>query len=160
MKSVFTLAILLLFTLTATSQSISKQVVATSGNTLSNATHQLTSTVGEPIIGLKSTTVSINQGFLAGAATNSTFSVQDLVQDQSIKIFPNPVVDWVHFNIPNNRDNVLVIVYDASGKQVAQQPINATKQTLNLSHIASGMYVAQLFFKNTNTRKSFKIIKK
>tara|TARA_R110000868_G_scaffold205702_1_gene454265 strand:- start:482 stop:865 length:384 start_codon:yes stop_codon:yes gene_type:complete len=95
------------FMVSASAQSINKQVIATAGNTTSNATHQLTSTLGEPVIGLKSTTVSINQGFLAGATNNTTLSVEELVDEPTVSIYPNPVTDLVHINITNNTASVV-----------------------------------------------------
>jgi hypothetical protein len=160
MKTLFTITILIFSISTAFTQSINKQIIASSGNTTSNTTHQLTATIGEPIIGLKSNTVSINQGFLAAAIITTTLSVEELITDSSIKIYPNPIVDLVHIDIANNTGSVTATLYSITGKQVAFQKINTTRQTMNLNHLANGMYLMQLYFKETNTIKSFKIIKK
>lgn len=160
MKTLFTIIILLFSINTAFSQSINKQVISSSGNTTSNTTHQLTATIGEPIIGLKSNTVSISQGFLAATKNNATLSVEELIINPSIKIYPNPVVDLVYVDIPNNTKNVTATLYNITGKQVISQKIDTTRQTINLSHLANGMYLVQLHFKETNTIKSFKLIKK
>lgn len=160
MKLFLPTTLFILGMLSATAQSISKQVIATSGNTTMNATHQLTSTIGEPIIGLKGSTVSISQGFLAGTTDATVLSVDELVVNQNVKVYPNPVVDFVHINLANNTEQVTAIIYSITGKQVAFQKFNTPELTLNLSHLANGMYLVQLNFRDTNTTKSFKIIKK
>lgn len=148
------------FMLTAFAQSIDKDVVATAGNTTSNTTHQLTCTVGEPIIGLKSTAVSINQGFLAGISADATLSVDEVTIDQTVKIYPNPVTDLVHISIPNNTENITATIYDITGKKVFTQIMTSETLSLNLDYLQSGTYLMQLHFKDTNTSKSFKILKK
>ncbi|TYB75403.1 T9SS type A sorting domain-containing protein [Bizionia algoritergicola] len=141
-------------------QNIDKQVVASAGNTSSNANYQLTSTIGEPIIGLKGSSVSINQGFLAGATNDATLSVEELVESESVKIYPNPVTDFVNISIPDNNENIRVTIYSATGKQVGNYTMNNALRNLDLSHLSSGMYLVQLDFKDAANSKTFKIIKK
>ena len=148
------------FIVTVSAQNVEKEVAASAGNTTSNTTHQLTCTIGEPIIGFKSTTVSIDQGFLTGTTNGSALSIEDLVTDQTVKIYPNPVVDFVTVSIKNNTEQIAATVYNISGKQVANYNISAAIETLNLSDLASGTYLVQLHFKSTNTIKTFKILKK
>jgi hypothetical protein len=160
MKTIFSIMLAIGFMVSAFAQSIDKEVVATAGNNTSNATHQLTSTVGEPIIGLKSTTVSIDQGFLAGVTGSGTLSIDELTLDQTVKIYPNPITDLVHINIANNTENVTTTIYDIIGKKVAVHTMTSETLTLNLNYLESGTYLMQLHFKDTNTSKSFKIIRK
>lgn len=160
MKTIFTITLAIGLMVSASAQSINKQIIATAGNTTSNATHQITSTIGEPIIGLKSTTVSIDQGFLAGVTDNGTLSVDELTIDQTVKIYPNPITDLVHINIANNTENVTATIYSITGKKVAMHTMTSETLSLNLNYLESGTYMMQLHFKDTNTSKSFKIIKK
>ena len=160
MKTRFTMIFSIGFMLLASAQSIDKQVVATAGNTSSNASHKLTTTIGEPIVGLKSTTVSISQGFLAGAATNETLSIETLIDSPTVKIFPNPVTDSVHISMPNNTEQVTTTIYDITGKLITEQTTNSELQTLNVSAFNKGVYMIQLQFKDSNKIKTFKIIKK
>ncbi|MCX7551564.1 T9SS type A sorting domain-containing protein [Xanthomarina sp. F2636L] len=159
MKTQTTFILLFGFVLGTFAQNIDKQVVASAGSTNSNSNYQLTSTVGEPVIGLKAATVNINQGFLAGVNSNATLTVEELIESKTIKIYPNPVTDIVNISIPDNNENVRVVIYNAIGKQVGKYTINKALQNLNLSHLSGGMYLVQLHFTDTTNSKSFKIIK-
>ena len=159
MKTLFTICLLLCSLLYVQGQSIDKQVIASAGNTQSNTTNQLTSTIGEPIIGLKGSTVTIHQGFLAGAS-NATLSVEELVTSPEVTIYPNPFTDLVNISIPENQGKVTATVYNNAGKQTGVYTMSNSLKTLNLEHLAQGMYLVQLHFTTTNTFKSFKIIKK
>lgn len=159
MKTLLTVLLSTCMMLFATAQSVDKQVIASAGETLSNGTNQITSTIGEPIIGLKGSTVTIHQGFLAGAS-NATLSVEELVASSEVKIYPNPFTDLVNISIPENQGKVTATIYSSAGKQAGIYTINNSLQSLNLEHLAQGMYLVQLHFAETNTFKSFKIIKK
>ena len=159
MKILFTILLSGGFMILTSAQSINRQVIATAGNKQSNASYQLTSTIGEPVIGLKKTTVTIHQGFLTGT-DNTTLSIKELIVNTDVKVYPNPFTDLVNINLKNNLQKVTATVYNITGKQVVQFKINTAMKPVNLTHLANGMYLIQLHFTETNTSKSFKILKK
>ncbi|OBX23682.1 T9SS type A sorting domain-containing protein [Bizionia sp. APA-3] len=87
-------------------------------------------------------------------------SVEELVESESVKIYPNPVTDFVNISIPDNNENIRVTIYSATGKQVGNYTMNNALRNLDLSHLSSGMYLVQLDFKDAANSKTFKIIKK
>ena len=144
------------------SQSISKQVIASAGESITEGITQLTTTIGEPIIGpITNGAQTISQGFLA-AVPQSTLSVDELLADSNlISIYPNPVINRVTIDIGTNVENPLQIqLYNITGQQVFNNTITQQKNTLNLSTLSSGTYIMQMTDSKTNTSKSFKIIKK
>ena len=141
------------------SQAIERQIVASVGETISNTSYTLISSIGEPIIGIKGSTAIINQGFLAGLAPVTTLSITENTVNTNIKLFPNPVKKLLQISIANNQEEVKVIIYNATGQQVLTQKLTSALQTINMTALAKGMYMARLFFKNSNTSKIFKIIK-
>ena len=54
--------------------------------------------------------------------------------------------------------SVVATIYNVTGQQVVSHKISTENQTLNISHLVSGMYLVQLYFKDTNISKSFKKI--
>lgn len=160
MKTLLTLILFICGLLFANAQSIDKQVVASAGETNSNANTTINSTIGEPIVGLKGSSATINQGFLAGIANNSALSTDTFEANPNVKLYPNPFTDRINISILQSQGNVNATIYNTTGKKVAQQTINATLQNISLGHLTAGMYVVQLHFTETNTHKSFKIIKK
>ncbi len=139
-------------------QTVQKQVIASGGNTLSNTTTTLTATIGEPIIGNRGATVTIGQGFLAGIATNSTLSITDVLQEE-VKLYPNPVQDFLTISLSEFEQPLEVFLYSATGQKVATYNLKDELFTIPMGALSKGLYLIQLHFKESNTIKTFKIIK-
>jgi sugar lactone lactonase YvrE len=73
----------------------------------------------------------------------------------AIFAFPNPTVGIVYLM---NAANSNAAVYDVLGKQVLQQPITTNKQTMDLSALASGVYLLQVTSDN-GVQKMMKVVK-
>jgi hypothetical protein len=145
------------------SQTISKQVLGTSGESLSNETHILNFTVGEPIVGMVQNGVAVHQGFWSELFSDGTLSVSTLTNEDAISIFPNPVVNYINFYFKQTvSTNYNVKLFDINGKQVLDATLQSQSQNvpLDISQLSDGMYVLTIESKETNYLKSFKIIKK
>ena len=94
------------------------------------------------------------------SVTSSTLAVEQHAFTETITMYPNPVTEFLEINFGKHSSTVATKIYDLNGKQLVSQQTKNSKQTLNLSHLANGMYVVQFHFTNSNTIKSFKIIKK
>ncbi|NCF42869.1 MAG: T9SS type A sorting domain-containing protein [Bacteroidetes bacterium] len=78
-----------------------------------------------------------------GAQANFTLSSADYFQKE-FKIYPNPTVDELNFEFPDNVQSANVQVYNILGKQIMQTQLKRTVPKLNTSSWASGMYVVQI----------------
>lgn len=78
-----------------------------------------------------------------GAQANFTLSSADYFQKE-FKIYPNPTVDELNFEFPDNVQSANVQVYNILGKQITQTQLKRTVPKLNTSSWASGMYVVQI----------------
>lgn len=58
--------------------------------------------------------------------------------------FPNPATNKLHLEIPNLTHPQQAEIYDASGKLVFTQTINAKTTTLDISHLQSGSYILKI----------------
>jgi len=82
--------------------------------------------------------------------------VNEIIFTDGVKIFPNPVSDFVTLLFHNNR-NMKIILYDILGKEIFANYIsNKNSVNINLSSFHSGTY----FLKILNADSNYPIIKK
>lgn len=91
---------------------------------------------------------------LYGRPEFETLSVRNLTLE-NFKLYPNPVTDILNLSLPNETLEHVKII-DATGKMVLEKTNHLEK--LNVSHLASGMYLVQI--KTSVGSISKKIIKK
>ena len=152
------LVLTLTFSSLSFSQSISKQVVGTSGKTQSNGNLKLSYTVGEPVIGLM--TAGGNQlgnGYYP-AMDLQALSVEDNVLDVQLKVYPNPTSQSLYVSHPDMSSFGITIV-DLNGKQLYQGTINK-EEPLDVSNYIQGMYLVTVENAAANKKNTYKIIKK
>lgn len=91
-----------------------------------------------------------------GLALNIGLSLQEEKKSQ-IKIFPNPVGQTLNIKIPNNFEDSILIIYNVLGKVVIKQQFNSSEHTIDVSSLASGLYMLSIQSKDAS--KTFKFIK-
>jgi hypothetical protein len=139
-------------------QSISKQVIGTSGKTLSNSNLKVSYTVGEPIVGLM--TAGGNQlgnGYYP-AMDLQALSIDDATLNVEIKIYPNPTSQSLYVSHPEYNSFSIEIV-DMNGKQIYTGTIEK-EVPLDVSSYTQGMYLITIEYKESNKKNTYKIIKK
>lgn len=140
------------------SQTISKQVIGTTGNTLTNSNLKVSFTVGEPVVGLM--TAGGNQlgnGYYP-ALDLQALSVEDNTMDVELKVYPNPTSQSLYVLHPDISSFGISIV-DLNGKQLYVGTINKD-EPLDVSNYTQGMYLVTIENKETNKKNTYKIIKK
>ena len=162
MKNLISIIFLIMLTFcTVSAQTIDRQVITTAGNTISNDSHILTFTIGEPIVGkIQNNATIINQGFLAAANSDSTLSVDDQLLDTTIKVYPNPVTENLSIDLKDTGGEAKVTIYTMTGQLVKSKKLKAQNNSLNISQLKNGLYLVNLIFTDHKTIKTFKIIKK
>jgi len=144
-------------------QSTAPSVIASSGGYGSGATHQLSWTIGEPIIATQTNTSTIlTQGFhQTNLVVSSIFQRNELVQ---IKAFPNPTTQYITVTIQDNRDkdDLNIQLLDLAGKQLKQQKLltNDSQYELDLENYPSGTYLISIQNSKKQVTNTYKIIKK
>ena len=78
--------------------------------------------------------------------------------DIQFAMYPNPARDVVSFNIPSGIDSAVVSVFTTAGQQVFSSEITPQQNTLDISGVAPGIYIANVM--SGGTKNSFKLIKK
>ncbi len=160
-KSIFKfLSILLLglvcFELQA--QTISKQVIGASGQTLTNANLKLAYSIGEPVVGLMSSgSNQLGNGYYP-ALDLETLSNQDNSLNLQLKVFPNPTTQYLHVTHPN-MTSFKIQIADITGKQMYGGSIKK-EVPLDISSYTQGTYLITIENTTTNKKNTYKIIKK
>ena len=70
-------------------------------------------------------------------------STSDVIQ-KSFEIYPNPTVDELNFEFPDNVQSANVQVYNILGNQITQTQLKRTVPKLDTNAWASGIYVVQI----------------
>ena len=120
-------------------------VASRPSNTGESTDYNFTSFVGSiPIIWAKGSNLSF--GYHSGRGTAIlpfVLSTNDVVQ-KSFEIYPNPTVDELNFEFPDNVQSANVQVYNILGNQITQTQLKRTVPKLDTNAWASGMYVVQI----------------
>ena len=108
-------------------------------------------------------------GTLASGATSGYGQAEDYtiiveeklavsdISKQSIKSYPNPVVDI--YNIESQSKIKNIAIHDITGKQITIKEVNETKSQLDFSSFQSGLYIVTVKLEDGSTTTS-KVVKK
>jgi hypothetical protein len=83
--------------------------------------------------------------------TNDTDYAKDIV------LYPNPFTDQVYIRNSDNFSRGFIIVYDLQGREIMRSDLN--QQSINLQGKKNGLYIFKLFFEDTDTIQTFKMLK-
>ena len=89
---------------------------------------------------------------VTASSVNGTLSVEPVVVDTNIKVYPNPATNYIFINSELNHKSTL---YNMAGQRV----LESNAKQLNVSDLPNGVYLLYLISTN-NTTSTFKIIKK
>jgi hypothetical protein len=147
---------LVLFSLLTTITVSAQEVIATQGDSYSNASTNIDFTIGEVIIDTGTDGMNdLTQGF---HQTNWNFlGVEDFAPNYEAVIFPNPTEGVLNIRT-STFENVMYTLYDAQGKLVMQNILSAEQTTIQVSQLAPGSYSLTLN-NGTQNLKTFKLVK-
>ena len=139
------------------SQTISKQVIGSSGKTLTNSNLKINYSIGEPIVGLM--TVGANQlgnGFHPSLNIQA-LSVEESSLDIQFKVYPHPTSQLLYVSHPE-LDSFLIKISNLNGELIYSSYINK-EEPLDISNYSLGIYLITIENKETNKKNTYKIIK-
>jgi len=153
MKIKFTILLLILCTLTVSSQ----EVIASQGNSYNNASVSIDFTIGEVVIAtLGNTGNTLTQGF---HQTNLTvLAIEDFDINYQARVFPNPTQDLLQVEI-QNFEGLNFKMYDIQGRQLSNEKLNRINTTINTTPYAKGLYLLVILNENNQLLKTYRIIK-
>jgi hypothetical protein len=148
--------VLMLFSLFTTISVAAQEVVATQGDSYSNASGNIDFTIGEVIINTGTDGANyLTQGF---HQTNlNVLGVEAHTSNYEAIIFPNPTEDVLNIRTSKFED-VTYTLYDVQGKLLIQNKLFAEQTPIQLAHLAAGSY--SLVLNNSIQKlKTFRLIK-
>ncbi|WP_299276163.1 T9SS type A sorting domain-containing protein [uncultured Psychroserpens sp.] len=163
MRTQLLMFFLLLISLTTSAQSISKQVIGSTGSLIVNETYSINFTTGESVVGLVQNNATIHQGFWAFLINDETLSVATasaLINE--ITYYPNPVIDQLTINFTNDISGQYYIAfYDILGKKILSRNLdtNVRQHIINMSSLSKGVYLMRISSITNSFNKTTKIIK-
>jgi hypothetical protein len=94
-----------------------------------------------------------------GDALNAllTIGVEEQMLDTNFALYPNPVTTEINISFPKNSENAEFALFNILGERILQTNITTFKSRIDVSGLASGMYIASITSNNKTT--SYKIIK-
>ncbi|MEE4196107.1 MAG: T9SS type A sorting domain-containing protein [Bacteroidales bacterium] len=77
---------------------------------------------------------------------NMTYvGINDLIQVEPLKIYPNPTQGDITIEIPENTENQTTVdIYSLSGAKVFTQKISSDNHRINLSELNNGIYIVRI----------------
>ncbi len=90
---------------------------------------------------------------LEGCYTTSV----DNIETGSLKVYPNPSSDILHFDINNEQPIERITIYDSVGNLVLTASKLLKENNLNVSILVSGFYIGIVHFRD-NSLKTFKLV--
>lgn len=94
-----------------------------------------------------------------GEALNNllTIGIEEQMLDTNFALYPNPVTTEINISFPKNSKNAEFMLFNILGERILQTNISSLKNSVDVSGLSSGMYIASITSNNKTT--SYKIIK-
>lgn len=142
------------------SQTISPEVLATSGEHFAGSEIQLNWTIGEAMI----ETYLIDQLQLSQGFHQSSLNVTSRggnIGELKVKVYPNPVADVLLLEWPKTHQGFDFKLFNASGKLILEESScrTALPESIDFSTLPAGSYFLYLYSRDRQHFNSFQIIK-
>lgn len=126
-------------------QSISQEVIASSGDYFTNPEASLSWTLGEPVVEtFENGNVTLTQGFHQPEIILTAIK-EPKGKDYEINVFPNPAVDIVNIDLELGNEEVIAVqLYNMKGERLINKKFQQRLFQLDLSSLASANYLLSL----------------
>ena len=135
------LLILMFFSVGLSAQSISKQVIAPAGSTISNGNNQLSYTAGEVVIGAMTDedgSFQLGNGYYP-SLNLSVLSIESPTTNLLVKVYPNPTKELIFITHPIS-NSFKVFISDLTGKVLFQKQVGK-QEPINIESYPTGTYL-------------------
>ena len=152
------LLILMFFSVGLSAQSISKQVIAPAGSTISNGNNQLSFTAGEIVVGgmtAEDGSFQLGNGYYPSLDLES-LSIESPTTNLLVKVYPNPTKELIFITHPIS-NSFKVFISDLTGKVLFQKQVGK-QEPINIESYPTGTYLINVTTEDKKTN-SYKIIK-
>ena len=140
------------------SQSLSPQVIASSGNSFSSVSARLEFTIGE--VAISTLTIGSNtftQGFHQSEIHYA--SMENYNTDYVFTLYPNPTEQFVTV-VSTKEEDMQVHLYDVNGRAILVSSVFQQKITIDMQTLSAGSYIIRITKKSGEPLHSYTVIKK
>ena len=131
--------LLLMCSYSVLSQSISPQVINTTGGSVQVEGYYIDFNVGETVIQtVMGSPAIVTQGFLQPADTSGVVATSTIQKSADVTIYPNPTTSFLHIKIDASTDYYCQIYNMAASKTLTKSVYNP--QQINVKDLPSGQY--------------------
>lgn len=154
------LLFLLSFSISINAQTISPEVIATSGDYYTSSSVSLSWTLGEMIVEtFSSSSIILTQGFQQPYYSLVSI-VENTNQELDIEFFPNPVIDFFTIRINSEPDTEVIIeIIDIQGKLLFTTQTHEKLTKIDLSNYSGNIYILSIQNTENEQYSIYKIIK-
>ncbi len=143
---------------TVIAQSVSPNLIATSGTSFNDGTSQLDWTMGEPV----TVTFAVGSDMLTQGFQQPNLlatSINNVETDYSVLVFPNPSIDFIQLQFHNLKQILTIDLFSSDGKLLQSKEVNTVSELqIDMSKYAAGTYL--LSVKDSNSKiKTYQVIK-
>ena len=152
------LFILMFLSAGLSAQSVSKQVIAPLGGTISNGNIQLSYTAGEVVVGSMTAedgSFQLGNGYYP-SLNLETLSIDSPTTNLLVKVYPNPTKELIFITHPSST-SFKVFISDITGKVLLQKEVGK-QEPINIERYPTGTYLINVTTEDKKTN-SYKIIK-
>tara|TARA_R110001606_G_scaffold6617_1_gene29697 strand:+ start:6220 stop:8373 length:2154 start_codon:yes stop_codon:yes gene_type:complete len=89
---------------------------------------------------------------LTASSSNTTLSVESLLEEMKISLYPNPVNSILNIQYQGSLE---AKVFDSLGREI----LSSTTKSINMRQLPAGVYIIQTIDKSINKTNSYKVIK-
>ena len=146
------------FSVGLSAQSISKQVIAPAGSTISNGNNQLSYTAGEVVIGAMTDedgSFQLGNGYYPSLDL-SVLSIESPTTNLLVKVYPNPTKELIFITHPIS-NSFKVFISDLTGKVLLKKEVGK-QEPINIEGYPTGTYLINVTTEDKKTN-TYKIIK-
>ncbi|MEN8858234.1 MAG: T9SS type A sorting domain-containing protein [Flavobacteriaceae bacterium] len=149
---------LILASFEISAQSISKQVLAPLGGSLSNSNIKLSYTAGEIVVGGMTSedgSFQLGNGYYPSLNLN-VLSINTPTTNLLVKVYPNPIKELIFISHPSS-NYFKVFISDLTGKVLLQKEV-VKGEPINIENYSKGIYLVKVTTEDKQTN-TYKIIK-
>jgi len=144
----------------ASAQSVTPQVVATSGGHGIGTDVQLSWTLGEvAVTTLSNGSAIITQGF------HQTYDIATLVEESptgmALSVYPNPATDDINIGLEGRFPQLTVTLHDMAGRLIHTSAVapETGKAQVAVDAITTGTYLLRIFSQTGSVAHTYRIVK-
>ena len=138
-------------------QSVSPELISSSGDYYNNGTNSLSWSIGESMTETYTTgNTKLTQGFQQNFDTSTI--IENLTDDRQINVFPNPTTDNINIEFSEINEKTIIQLFDIAGKVLLTQNVCNRTEQLDLSKFSNSTLIMKIT-ENGKLLKSIKIQK-